>query len=72
MLSLARLSFTALYPSHTQFLSRNRNKARQQMIELIKMLGESSDISDDTNKMENDRQYIIDLPIFLDNRHTNN
>lgn len=42
------------------------------MIELIKMLGESSDISDDTNKMENDRQYIIDLPIFLDNGHTNN
>ena len=55
MLSLARLSFTALHPSHTKFLSGNGNKARQQTIELIKMLGESSDILDDTNKMENDR-----------------
>jgi len=55
MLSLARLSFRALQPSHTQLLSGNRNKARQQMIELIKTLGGSSDVPDVPNKREDDR-----------------
>jgi len=33
---------------------------------------ESSDILNDSHKMENDRQYVTNLPIFLSNRHTNN
>lgn len=45
--------FYPLQPSHTQLLSENGNEARQHMTELIK-IPESSDILDDTSKMEND------------------
>lgn len=54
MSSLARLSFSALQPSHTQLLSGNGNKARNKG-RADQNTGESSDFLDDTNKMENDR-----------------